>query len=114
MPSTESGTTGTPDENPDDLPFQSTHDINLLDVQLMKPSAVERREFSKGEGIGGSIITSHPFDPPEGREWACCTHCGLAEAAHADALRRYVPDSPRGVPDGEPDPEAPVTGQPPQ
>lgn len=104
MPSTESGMSSTPpDENPDDLPFQSTHDINLLDVQLMAPSARERREFSQGDGGGGSIITSHPFKPPVGQEWARCVACGLAEAAHAEAVTRYVPTAPRGVPDGTPD-----------
>jgi hypothetical protein len=43
-------------------------------------------------------IDEHPFEPPAGRTWDRCTRCGLAEAAHVDAVERYAPTSTRSRP----------------
>jgi hypothetical protein len=55
--------------------------------------STEYEEFRQGEGGSGSIITNHPFDRPEDRLWGLCRYCSLAEASHADAVRRYIIES---------------------
>ena len=42
-----------------------------------------------------AIIADHAYAPRDPDEpWGLCT-CGLAEAAHSEALAPYIPDSPR-------------------
>jgi hypothetical protein len=49
-----------------------------------------------------SFVTDHPFIGPPSRLWDRCVRCGLAEAAHRDAIERYVPNAQRAPREGRP------------
>jgi transposase-like protein/transcriptional regulator with XRE-family HTH domain len=50
------------------------------------------RVKDKGADSSPSHITDHAFMAPTGEPWGRCTQCGMAEAAHAEALISYDPD----------------------
>jgi hypothetical protein len=69
------------DENPDNLPFQSTHDINLLDVQYMQSNGNKPTLHSDEEIQAPSWVTDHAFIKGLVNPFLCHS-CNLAEAAH--------------------------------